>query len=80
MSVYTAHLANDERPDYTACGEPWQGWQAPQTDSYELTPGNVELPPHYEPQRGDTIRQCQACARSAIAVVDESPASRSNQG
>lgn len=67
--TYTAHLARDDNPDYTLCGEPWQGWQAPKTDSYELTPGNVELPPHYPPEKDDVIRQCQACFHKANEVM-----------
>jgi hypothetical protein len=69
MSDYVAHLGDDERPDYTACGEPWQGWQAPVTTSYELTPGNVELPPHDPPRSKDGVRQCQACLRRAWAMA-----------
>ena len=67
MSGYTAHLADGDHPDRTACGEPWQGWQAPRTASYELTPRTVELPPHEEPRAHvDEIRQCQACFRVAM--------------
>jgi hypothetical protein len=73
VSEYTAHLSSDEKPDYTACGEPWQGWQAPHTDSYELTPGNVELPPHDEPRpHRDRTRQCQACLKVAVAQLPDS--------
>lgn len=61
MSDYVAHLADG---DTTACGEPWQGWQAPRTDTYELTPGTVELPPHDQPRPSDRLRQCQACVRA----------------
>ena len=64
---HTAHLADDEQPDRTACGEPWQGWQAPTTASYEMTPGNVELPPHDKPRAHvDRIHQCQACRKIAM--------------
>lgn len=65
--VYTAHLARDDNPDRTLCGEPWQGWQAPTTDSYELTPDHDEQPPHHPPRPHiDTIRQCQACVHRSM--------------
>lgn len=70
MTQHTAHLADAAKPDYTACGEPWQGWQAPTTASYEMTPRNVELPPHDPPRpHRDAIRQCQACLKTAMATA-----------
>ena len=69
MSDYTAHLARDGNRLETACGEPWQGWQAPA--ALDLAPQKAgypaPLPPHRPPQHGDRIRQCQACARAATA-------------
>lgn len=63
MSEYVAHLADDEKPKTTACGEPWQGWQAPDV----LWP-TVELPPHDPPRsHGDLIRQCRACMKVAMS-------------
>jgi hypothetical protein len=58
--MFTAHLASDTNPLVTACGEPWQGWQAPPDNR------DHELPPHQQPQQGDRIRQCQACLRRAM--------------
>lgn len=42
---YVAHLADEARPLATACGEPWQGWQAPE----DIDPRSVVLPPHDQP-------------------------------
>lgn len=58
-AVYTAHLAQDHRPLLTACGESWQGWQAPE----DPDPYARNIPPHAEPGPNDPIRQCQACLR-----------------
>src|ERR1041384_2330894 len=66
MIRHTAHMARDDNPSLTACGEPWQGWQAPRTKAYERLPDTVELPPHDKPKRGEKVRQCQACLREAI--------------
>lgn len=64
MSEYLAHLSQDDNPLLTLCGEPWQGWQAP--EGYTDIPGHVELPPHDKPRpHKDQIRQCQACAKLA---------------
>lgn len=64
MSDYTAHLARDDNPLYTACGEPWQGWQAP-SDLDLRDPHAITLAPH-DPPTWESIRQCQACLRVAM--------------
>lgn len=61
--IYVSHLADDNDPTETACGEPWQGWQEPddcrRRTGFVLTP--FEQPrPHVDP-----IRFCGACARLA---------------
>lgn len=63
---YTAHLLSDSNPLETACGESWQGWQAP--DQLDLRdPKAVTLPPHTEPRpHYDKVRQCQACLKVAM--------------
>lgn len=63
---YVAHLSNDDNPKQTACGEPWQGWQAPE----DIDLRDIILPPHTPPQ-GGSVRQCQACAKVAAAKVAE---------
>ena len=61
-----AHRANEDTTD-TACGEPWQGWQAPE----ELDQHSVVLPPHAQPTHGESVRQCQACAKVAAEKAAE---------
>jgi hypothetical protein len=65
MDEYVAHLTCNDSSLRTACGEPWQGWQAPEG----LDPHSVILPPHGPPS-GDSvvgIRQCGACMKAALA-------------
>jgi len=60
MNGYVSHLAKDDNPRLTACGEPCQGWQAPD----DGLPGEIQLPPHDQPRpHKDDIRFCQACAK-----------------
>lgn len=60
---YVSHLAADVRPMATACGEPWQGWQAPE----DLPSGTLVLPPHEQPRpHQDPIRFCRACQQRAL--------------
>ena len=66
MNDYVSHLSEGPpREHLTACGEPWQVWQAP--ERYCDIPGVVVLPPHYEPRSHvDEIRACQACERTSV--------------
>ena len=69
MRNYIAHLARDANPLETACGEPWQGWQAPTNLDLQPAwmPNRATLPPRDQPRpHVDAIRQCQACMRVAI--------------
>lgn len=68
MSGYIAHLRSDATTG-TACGEPWQGWQAP--PELEHDPYSRVLPPYdlNPPTHRDSIRQCQACAKCASALT-----------
>jgi len=62
---YLCHLANDKKPKATACGEPWQGWQAPK--DLDLYSFSYILSPHNPPRpHVDKIRLCQACAKWRI--------------
>lgn len=64
QASYTSHLAVGNSLEETACGEPWQGWQAP--DGYN---GNT-IPPNTPPKPHQTeIRLCQACRRVAFGEV-----------
>jgi len=76
--VFTAHLASGRNPLYTACGEPWQGWQAPFNNR------ELELPPHHQPRpHQDRVRQCQTCFRRALELsltVDPTRRPRPHQG
>lgn len=64
---YVAHLADDGDLTTTACGEPWQGWQAPKRVDRRNT-----VPPHDLPRpHTDLIRQCQACWRVAMLASFE---------
>jgi hypothetical protein len=61
---FVAHLGDDDNPNFTACGEPWQDWQAPK-DADLL--GVPVLPGQDKPKAHvDRIRQCQACFRVAM--------------
>lgn len=64
--THIAHIALADDPNRTVCGETWQGWQAPEAwcemQAAAGLPG--PLPPQFQPEQGDTIRQCQGCARS----------------
>jgi hypothetical protein len=70
MTDYTAHLERDDRPNLTACGEPWQGWQVPE-DADLKDPRLVTLPPHDPPNPSkDMVRQCQACLKTVAIPPD----------
>jgi hypothetical protein len=75
MSAYVAHLADDRYRLFTACGEPWQGWQAPVDLDLKLKssdPRAMVLPPHNQPRpHEDAIRQCQACLRVAMTAAEQ---------
>lgn len=63
MDDYTSHLSDRKNPIYTACGESWQGWQAPE-ELKSKDPLARTLPPHSQPRSHlDRIRQCQACLK-----------------
>jgi hypothetical protein len=65
---HVAHLRSDSGVG-TACGEPWQGWQAPH-DLDIRDPRAITLAPHSEPRpHKDKIRQCQACRRVALSRI-----------
>ncbi len=57
---YVSHRAvNPPHTHLTACGEPWQGWQAP-----ELARPEDVVSPHAQPVPDRTrIRPCRACLR-----------------
>lgn len=62
MSDYISHLASDESRYFTACGEPWQGWQQPEdAESYGAPP--PRNPMNQPRPHKDKIYQCQACFR-----------------
>lgn len=65
MSEYVAHLADDANPLVTACGESWQGWQAPEG----IDPHLVVLGPHETPARDDCVRLCGACRRAMVRAT-----------
>ena len=57
QAPYTSHLLDTNNRD-TACGEPWQGWQAPETYSGDT------IPPNQKPISHQTqVRLCNACKR-----------------
>lgn len=64
---YISHIAEDgTRPLATACGEPWQQWQAPD----ETDPENLPVPPDTPPIPHKTeIRFCGACRKIAVEKV-----------
>jgi hypothetical protein len=62
VTEYTAHLADDERPHSTACGESWQSWQAPK-DLDLVDPQAEVLPPVEGPGPHVRIRFCGACRK-----------------
>lgn len=68
MNEHVAHLARDDKPNLTACGEPWQGWQVP-PDADLKDPKLVTLSPHLPPTPQDRVRQCQACRRVAMNLI-----------
>lgn len=66
----TAHLAEDEHPTRTLCGEPWESWQDPdQGASLEETlavPGllmseKADIRAAERRKTEGRVRQCQAC-------------------
>lgn len=62
---HVSHLADNERPASTACGEPWQGWQAP-SNLTMLDPKAFTLAPHDPPRPHiESVRLCRACQRRA---------------
>ena len=67
MTDYIAHLADATDLLSTFCGEPWQGWQAPEDLDLKTRvddPRSTTIAPHSQPRpHQDRIRQCQACAR-----------------
>jgi hypothetical protein len=68
MNRHVAHLSDDTKPMTTACGEPWQGWQAP--PDLDLIPDTYTLPPHERPRPHiDEVRFCQACRKTAFGVT-----------
>jgi hypothetical protein len=75
----TSHLADDQQPHLTACGEPWEYWQDPDKGSsleevVAAVPTQVEKAEVREadrlsqPQPGEFIRQCQACFKRAMEL------------
>jgi hypothetical protein len=72
--IRTAHLAQDEHPDRTLCGEDWEFWQHPdQGASLEET---LAVPGLTQREKADIraaerrktegpVRQCQACFKKA---------------
>lgn len=67
---YVAHLADDSRL-FTACGEPWQGWQEPDGAPRDVGPNRGgPLPPQGDPRPHiDQIRFCGACQRGAMRAT-----------
>ena len=63
MSDYISHLKRDDWPG-TVCGEPWQGWQAP--EAWIDIPDHRVVAPMEPPKKGDEIRQCQACMQAGL--------------
>lgn len=59
--LHVSHLADDNNPDSTVCGNPWQSWQ------HQTAPSTV----HISPPRPhtDRIRLCQACRRIALGLT-----------
>jgi hypothetical protein len=59
---YVFHLADDSGL-FTACGEPWQGWQGHEPS---VGPNQGRLLPPYDPPRPhvDAVRSCGACRRA----------------
>jgi hypothetical protein len=56
IAVYVAHFCAENLRD-TACGEFWQGWQAP-SGVVECVAPYAQPRPHVDP-----IRPCRACLR-----------------
>jgi len=64
---FISHLKDDNSVG-TACGEPWQGWQAPK-DLDLKDPEAIILPPHDQPRpHKDRIRFCGACRKIGLNV------------
>ncbi len=74
-----AHVARDENPALTLCGEPWEEWQDPddrplthaEIDALALTYGaRVALREDQDRRRREIertpVRQCQACFHQAV--------------
>lgn len=65
MADYVSHLADDRDRGATVCGEPWQGWQAPDW----LPLGSVVVAPYKRPRPHlDEIRLCVPCRRAGVAA------------
>lgn len=62
MTAYLEHRAHPDNKWVTACGAPWQYWQAP--PGLALNSRVTILPPHSDPAPGDEIRTCPACVRA----------------
>lgn len=72
MATYVAHVADDRIRSSTACGAPWQRWQAP--------PGwrGPVIGPSDQPRgvgmgrAADMIRQCPRCTRLVADAIQGS--------
>jgi hypothetical protein len=64
VTQYVSHLSDDSGL-FTACGEPWQGWQEPASAPRDVGPNRGgPMPPHSQPRaHQDKVRFCGACLR-----------------
>lgn len=80
QGMRTAHLADDEHPDRTLCGETWEEWQNP--DKGATLKEALSVPGLTLQEKADiraaekrttqgSVRQCQACFKLARETVRE---------
>lgn len=57
MEQHVKHLSTPENRLHTACGENWQGWQAPTDPDMDVIIDKPMNPPRLD----DTVIPCEAC-------------------